>query len=89
MVERSRDYFRAMETALKRNKRRTGRPPLTGLRFDVFRALSDASAPVTGASEIARLTKLSLDAATAALRHWRGLKFPAPDGVRQPWPAFR
>jgi hypothetical protein len=34
--------------------------------------------------ELARLTKLSLDASTAALRHWRALKFPTPEGVRRP-----
>ena len=31
--------------------------------------------------ELARLTKLSLDAATSALRHWRALRFPATDAA--------
>lgn len=35
-------------------------------------------------AELARLTKLSLDASTAGLRHWRALKFPSPEGVRRP-----
>ena len=34
--------------------------------------------------ELIRLTKLSLDASTAALRHWRALKFPSPEGARRP-----
>ena len=45
-------------------------------------AASTAAAEATG-SELQRLTR-RVDAATAALRHWRALKFPVPEGVRRP-----
>jgi hypothetical protein len=50
---------------------------------DTSRAATEQAKAAKGA-ELARLTKLSLDASTAALRHWRALKFPAPEGARRP-----
>ena len=44
----------------------------------------ESSAMAVDGKERAALLKLSIDASNAALRCWRTLKFPSPDGVRRP-----
>jgi hypothetical protein len=46
--------------------------------WDLSDKLLAEAATAGGAQEQARLTKLSLDAATSALRHWRTLRFTDP-----------
>jgi hypothetical protein len=52
--------------------------------WDTSDLAATQASSATAAAEVARLTKLSLDAATSALRHWRALKFPAAEGARRP-----
>lgn len=51
--------------------------------WDVSDDAAKRATSATGA-ELARLTKLSLDASTAALRHWRALKFESASGAKRP-----
>lgn len=52
--------------------------------FDQADAKAAQAADAKDPAESARLLKVSMDAATTALRFWRTLKFPPPVGVRRP-----
>jgi hypothetical protein len=54
--------------------------------WDVSDDAAKQAATATGA-ELTRFTKLSLDASTAALRHWRALKFETGTAKRPGRPA--
>jgi hypothetical protein len=51
---------------------------------DVADASLEGAGNTDDPKQKAALLKLSLDASNAALRCWRTLKFPTPEGVRRP-----
>jgi hypothetical protein len=50
-------------------------------RSDATFALADAA---TDSREAAKLARLAIQLADAALKAWKVLKFPTPEGVRRP-----